>query len=80
MNGNEVASAFADLSGTGDLNLVEVLKVLKAQDWHPADEESAYTMTRVTIYEEPEEDEDYVSTVGLKIHEDSGSAVMTPSS
>jgi hypothetical protein len=39
-----------------DLDPVEVLKVLNAQDWHPADEEPAYTMSAVTIYEEPDGD------------------------
>jgi hypothetical protein len=68
MNENEVISDFADLCGYRDLDPIEVLKVLNAQDWHPADEE-------------PDEDEDYISTAGLKIHEDGGAAaVMTPGS
>ena len=52
---DEVISAFADLCGGRDLDPVEVLKVLNAQDWHPAYEEPSYTMAPVTIYEELEE-------------------------
>jgi hypothetical protein len=54
MNKNELISAFADLCGSRDLDPVEVLKVLNAQDWHPADEEPVYAMAPVTVYEEPE--------------------------
>jgi hypothetical protein len=81
MNENEVKSAFADLCGYRDLDPVEVLNVLNAQDCHPVDEEPVYTISGLKIHEEPNEDDDYISTAGLKIHEDSGSAaVMTPSS
>ena len=52
MNDNDVTSDFAEFCGVRDLDPVEVLRVLNAQDWHPADEEPEYTMQPVTIHED----------------------------
>jgi hypothetical protein len=61
VNENDVISAFEDLCGCLELDPVDVLKVLNAQDWS------------LKIHEESDED-DYISTAGLKIQEDNGSA------
>ena len=46
---DELISAFADLCGYRDLDPVEVLKVLNAQDWR---QEPAYTMSGLKIHED----------------------------
>lgn len=55
MNENELISAFADLCGIRDLDPVEVLKVLNAQDWSQDEEERVTVPASVTVYEEPED-------------------------
>jgi hypothetical protein len=49
---DEVISDFADFCGSRDLDPVEVLEVLNAQDWHLADDEPVYTMAPFTVYED----------------------------
>jgi len=50
MQSDDVISDFAEFCVVRELDPVEVLKVLSAQDWHPADEEPGYTMQPLTIH------------------------------
>lgn len=48
----EVVSKFADLCGARGLDPVEVLALLAAQDWHPADEDHI-SAAGLTVQDDP---------------------------
>ena len=68
MSGTELREILRGAGGGRNLDPIEVLKLLNAQDW--AGEEMEPPMCCLTSYEEPDEEDGYTSTAGLKSFED----------